>query len=581
MPPVVYGTIFLISVVLTVIYVFKWQRHYNVNITVIFTLLPVIDLAYLMYSLSKDFQSAIISMKAIYLGGAFLPFFFMLAIFELCQVKINRVIRTIGMIVNSLLYGCVLTVTYLPWFYKSVRLAMLPDNRIILVKEYALPHTIFYAVLFLYHLLSIGVIIYTIRKKVQIPKSVLYQMLSVEVLSFVVYLFGRFFIKDVEITPILYVLNQFVYLMIVDRMSLYRTSDIVIATMVEHSEMGFITFDYRLRYLGSNDTAKTIIPALETLSVDQSILDSPAFKDNVLQWIGDFVDDNAFDKSVFRIYDPENEENDRIYNITVDYLYDGSRKRGYQVFIEDDTKDQKYIKLIDKYNTELEKEVESKTQKLVDMHNNLILSMATMVESRDNSTGGHIRRTSVCVRMLVDEILKDNALGLTEDFCEDLVKAAPMHDLGKIAVDDAVLRKPGRFTEEEFNEMKKHAAEGARIVHEILKDTDDVQFHIVAENVAHYHHERWDGSGYPDGLKGEEIPIEARIMAIADVYDALVSKRVYKESMSFEEADRIIMDGMGRHFDEQLKPYYIKARHRLEEYYASDEGGRKDEVSTN
>lgn len=183
--------------------------------------------------------------------------------------------------------------------------------------------------------------------------------------------------------------------------------------------------------------------------------------------------------------------------------------------------------------------------------------------------------------MLVDEILKDNALGLTEDFCEDLVKAAPMHDLGKIAVDDAVLRKPGRFTEEEFNEMKKHAAEGARIVHEILKDTDDVQFHIVAENVAHYHHERWDGSGYPDGLKGEEIPIEARIMAIADVYDALVSKRVYKESMSFEEADRIIMDGMGRHFDEQLKPYYIKARPRLEEYYESDEGGRKDEINTN
>ena len=116
--------------------------------------------------------------------------------------------------------------------------------------------------------------------------------------------------------------------------------------------------------------------------------------------------------------------------------------------------------------------------------------------------------------------------------------------------------------------MERFAAEGAKIVHEILKDTDDDAFHVLAENVAHYHHERFDGSGYPDGLKGEEIPIEARIMAIADVYDALVSKRCYKESMSFEEADRIIMDGMGTHFDPQLKEYYVNARPRLEEYYS-------------
>ena len=117
--------------------------------------------------------------------------------------------------------------------------------------------------------------------------------------------------------------------------------------------------------------------------------------------------------------------------------------------------------------------------------------------------------------------------------------------------------------------MKKHAAEGAKIVHEILKDTDDESFKQIAENVAHYHHERWDGSGYPEGLKGEEIPLEARIMAIADVYDALVSKRVYKEKMSYDKADAIIMDGMGKHFDEALKDAYVHARPKLEEYYNS------------
>ena len=101
--------------------------------------------------------------------------------------------------------------------------------------------------------------------------------------------------------------------------------------------------------------------------------------------------------------------------------------------------------------------------------------------------------------------------------------------------------------------------------------TDDDSFHLLAENVAHYHHERWDGSGYPDGLKGEEIPLEARIMAIADVYDALVSKRVYKDSMSFEQADSIILSGMGTQFDPGLKEYYISARPKLEAYYSSIE----------
>ena len=242
--------------------------------------------------------------------------------------------------------------------------------------------------------------------------------------------------------------------------------------------------------------------------------------------------------------------------------------------MQDDTKDQKYISLLNGFNDKLRDEVAQKTEHIVEMHNNLILSMATMVESRDNSTGGHIKRTSEVVNILISEIQKDKSdqrLKLSPEFCHNIIKAAPMHDLGKIAVDDAILRKPGRFTEEEFNKMKTHAAEGARIVHEILKGTDDMAFHLLAENIAHYHHERWDGSGYPEGLKGEEIPLEARIMAVADVYDALVSKRVYKEAMDFEKANSIMMESFGKHFDKQLEKYYVAARSKLEDYYSKSE----------
>ena len=222
------------------------------------------------------------------------------------------------------------------------------------------------------------------------------------------------------------------------------------------------------------------------------------------------------------------------------------------------------------YNEELQKEVKSKTEKIVALHDQLVIGMATMVEGRDNSTGGHIRRTSAGVRILTETLRENGSAQISDEFCEKLIKAAPMHDLGKITVGDAILCKPGRYTPEEYEVMKTHSAEGARIVREILSDTDDEEFRRIAENVAHYHHERFDGTGYPDRLKGDGIPLEARIMAIADVYDALVSKRVYKERYSFEQADRIILDGMGTQFDPALRKYYEAARPKLEAYYAED-----------
>ena len=203
----------------------------------------------------------------------------------------------------------------------------------------------------------------------------------------------------------------------------------------------------------------------------------------------------------------------------------------------------------------------------VEVQDKLVLGMATMVEGRDNSTGGHIRRTSKVVELIVNEMKKDDVLTYHHKFYENIIKAAPMHDLGKIAVDDAILRKPGKFTPEEYEVMKRHASEGAKYVKEVLSGSADEDLEMVAINVAKYHHERWDGNGYPEKLKGEEIPLEARIMAVADVYDALVSKRVYKEGFSFEDANNIILEGMGKQFDPGLEKYYLAARSKIEEYY--------------
>ena len=222
-----------------------------------------------------------------------------------------------------------------------------------------------------------------------------------------------------------------------------------------------------------------------------------------------------------------------------------------------------------KYENALEFDVEKKNKHIVELQQNFVVGMLTMVESRDNSTGGHIKRTSDVVQILVEEIKKDDSLGIDDDFCSCVITAAPMHDIGKIAVDDAILRKPGRFTPEEYEVMKTHAAEGARILRQIIEAVDNERFREIAINMAHYHHERYDGTGYPEKLKGDEIPLEARIMAIADVYDALVSKRVYKDKMTFEDANCIIMEGSGTQFDSRLLVHFQAVRPQIEAYYAA------------
>ena len=256
----------------------------------------------------------------------------------------------------------------------------------------------------------------------------------------------------------------------------------------------------------------------------------------------------------------------------MNYLYDGRKKRGYQLFITDDTADVQYMEFQEKFATVLRDSVDQKTERIRQMNDHLLISMAMLVESRDPFTGGHIRRTSEGVRLLVQEMKKDPNIRVSEKFCNHVSKAAPMHDIGKIAIPDDILLFQGRYSEEQYAIMKGHSAEGAKVLWKILKDMDDKDFLKVTVNVAHYHHERWDGKGYPEGLSGEAIPLEARIMAIADVYDALVSKRVYKNKMPPEKANAIILEGMGTQFDPGLQKYYEAARPALEAYYAAQLG---------
>ena len=188
-----------------------------------------------------------------------------------------------------------------------------------------------------------------------------------------------------------------------------------------------------------------------------------------------------------------------------------------------------------------------------------ILALAGLAETRDNETGAHIRRTQNYVRVLAEHLANHPKFshGLDATTIDLFYKSAPLHDIGKVGIPDAILLKPGKLTDEEFEIMKQHTILGAQALVEAARNLGDNNFLVFAREIAYHHHEKWDGSGYPQGLVGDDIPLAARLMALADVYDALISKRVYKKAFSHEKSKGIILEGRGTHFDPDVIDAFV------------------------
>jgi putative two-component system response regulator len=212
-------------------------------------------------------------------------------------------------------------------------------------------------------------------------------------------------------------------------------------------------------------------------------------------------------------------------------------------------------------NIYLEQEVARRTQELAAIQDVTILAMASLAETRDSDTGNHIRRTQFYVKALARQLQHHPRFKhyLTDANIDMLFKSAPLHDIGKVGIPDSILLKPGRFEPHEFEIMKRHTILGREAIEHAEKSLGiEVDFLRTAKEIAMSHQEKWDGSGYPEALKGDAIPISARLMALADVYDALISRRVYKEGMPHEKAVAIIVDGRGSHFDPDIVDAYLR-----------------------
>ena len=202
------------------------------------------------------------------------------------------------------------------------------------------------------------------------------------------------------------------------------------------------------------------------------------------------------------------------------------------------------------------------------LQKSLITTMAELVENRDENTGGHIQRTAKYVEIIARKLKSENKYThiLTDKYIEDMIVAAPLHDVGKIHIPDAVLNKPGKLDDSEFAMMKSHAAAGGKIIDRVEENVGSINYLRIAKEMAEYHHERIDGKGYPHGITGDEIPLCAKILAVADVFDALISKRCYKDPMPLDKAFAIIREESGSHFDTDVSNAFLESRPEIEQF---------------
>ena len=552
---------------LCVVAAFNNLLHYRVNpkqngpYTLLFFSVFIACLGHLLLALSENLDQAIMSVKMIYVGSIFLPLFTFDACLSICKLRISPWCHHILTLAVFVVFGFTQTIGFNELYYKSMKIIH-ENGYTNYVATYGIGHDIFNFLMGGFVVINVGLIIYAFAKKKSVSFKSLLALSSIEAVSIFSFFTSRVLESDTMVMPAVYVFDQCALLYICFRVKRYDVEQIISQVLETQNTDSYVLISSGNSFLGCNAVAYETFPNLKKCRIDHSTPNNSDLNRLLIAWIKELAQGKE-------ILEKKLECNGKYYKLMLRRIPLSGFETINLFKIEDETAIHNYINMLGTNNVRLEMMLKENDSQIRSIQEQMVVGMAHMVENRDVNTGSHIKRTSQVVSILVDYLRKDKKSGHSEFFYDSLASAAPMHDIGKIAIDDRILRKPGRFTPQEYEEMKSHPEKGAMIVENLLTSVESPEFVKIARNVARYHHERYDGYGYPQKLKGTEIPFEARVMAIADVYDALVSKRCYKAAMSFDEAYTIIIDGMGTQFDPTLKDCFVACRKKLEDYYSS------------
>ena len=582
------GVVVLLSFISTFVLLNYSRRNNNYLQVVLSVLLVISNIGYFFLASSTTLSEALLANALSYIGGIFLPMMVMFLLADFSKSVLPQWFVYSIATVNVLLFFAIALTGKYPLYYDNIKLVIYPDG---IADFIYTPAHFFYARFIIIAVelalsLFFTVLALTGKKKASFRTMFIY--VGIFITGFLVYFLEKIFASRYEMVQFFYAVCSIGLVYINTRSMLYDVSLSVQEKIEELSTYAYIVFDRKMNYIGSNVAAEKLFEEVKNAKVDSPIVPENYALKKIISWVMEKA--APFDiherNSLKRVgLNDRNPEERRFLDCELSYIHFGSSHHvlGYLVEMEDRTQHYDDSKrnedLIHKARREIARsnnEVTKSLQKMKSLQESTILGMASMIESRDNSTGGHINRTSSCVDLFVDKLQTLPAYAdRSENYWYAVKQAAVLHDLGKIAVDDYILRKEMELTEEEYSKMKGHAQVGAVIVAKVLKEVDDKEFVAVAVNVAHYHHEKYNGRGYPDGLKGQKIPLEARIMALADVFDALASERAYKKPMPYDQCFKLIEEEAGTHFDPKLVEVFLQLRPQIIDLYNSFEGTDK------
>ena len=556
---------FVLSAINLAVLSLRFQNQRNNYVYYSFYAILVANFGHWLLGFSETVEGAIIANKVNYLGGSFLPMFMFFALLKVCKMSIPKWLHLTLILMSFTICALAMTVGYFPAYYKTVEYVV-QEGVGNYVATYGWAHGLFNAFLVSYVILDIWIIVRAIMHQKMVSLKNIAAMIIGEIATILSFFLARYLGSDMLVMPFIYVMDQVLLLYICNNVKWYDITECVIESIETESSCAYMSFSIDCAYLGANRIAKNFFPELIKMRVDAHLKGETELQLHVMSCIEKYRR-----SKILTDYSQMTEFNylGCHYKCEVKVLRQVHGKNVFLFRIEDNTQEQQYIDALGRSNSMLQKNMLKTENEKLSVQEKWIVGMAQMAESRAGNMDGHIKRTSEVVKILVSMMRKKGYDNLSDKFLDVLIAAAPMYDLGKVAIDDAVLRKPGRFNFDDYEIMKTHAAKGANIIEKLLSEVKDSYFVSVAKNMALYHHERWDGTGYPEHRSGENIPMEARIMALADVYDALVSKRCYKERMSFREARDVIVASMGKQFDPNLKDCFLECQDQLMDYYCS------------
>lgn len=554
-----YGLIVLVNIVVFLHVILRKEYQNGLYVFMIVVLLTR-SYGQFLVSISKTLDMALIGNALMYFGAAFLPPFLFIIAMKSC--KLNPPIPvTLTMLIYSLVIEMLATTAgKTTLYYDTVTLKTMGSSAV-LEKTYGPLHALYVFMIIVYVAAFLILCAYAVSKKNQISVRVIGIMALFSILVGAGYWLDRHLNIEFDLNSVVYLLATAAFAWGMRDVDMHDLPSCIFDSSNNDLSEIVIVFDKKNRFINANKTARELFPEIADLSVGERPGASDSlFYNEIVKKVNEDTGENSFRENKGLI-----DIGDKKYELWMSNIVFSSRgkKEGTYVELNDVTVEEKLKAMDALYSRELEENVKKKEEEIEDTLNKLIVGLSELVSSRDPFSAGHVKRIAEGLKIFAERLTAEMPFEFTWEYLNRVMNAAPLHDIGKISIDDAVMSAGKNRTPEQAAKMKTHASEGARIVRRVLAKANDRKLVNIAVNIAAYHHENRDGTGYPAGLKGKEIPLEARIIAFVDRLD----EKINETEVPFDAAFDDIMKDVGTKLDPVLGEKFAKCKEDLRKIY--------------